>query len=138
MLAKYPYLEKKSKIFGRIKRPLVPIQVLKQISKKSRDWLDVDGVLADTGADITLFPRFVGEMVVGDITAGKYIEIKGVVPSAVLVAFTHKMKLRVAGREIETMAGIADSNDIPPILGRFDALDLFNVEYRKGRETVFG
>ncbi|MBL7170362.1 MAG: hypothetical protein ISS48_05080 [Candidatus Aenigmarchaeota archaeon] len=65
---------------------------------KNGEWVSVDEALADTGADITLLPRFIGEMVVEDITNGKYIEIKGVVPSAVLIAFIHVLKLRVAGK----------------------------------------
>jgi len=132
MPVKYPYLEKRSKILGRVKRPLVPIE----IEGKGR-WIPVDEVLVDTGADISLLPRSIGELAVGDIAKGKYVEIKGVVPSAVLVAFVHNMRLRVAGRVFETKVGIADSNDIPPILGRFKSLDLFGVEFRKGREMTF-
>ena len=130
---KYPYLEKRSKILGKVKRPLVPIEIA-----KGKEWIPVDEVLADTGADITLLPRSIGELVVDDdITKGKYVEIKGVVPSAVLIAFIHNLRLRVAGREFRAKVGIADSNDIPPLLGRFESLDLFGIEFRRGREIIF-
>ena len=129
---KYPYLEKRSKILGRVRRPLVPVEIA-----KGEEWIPVDEVLVDTGADITLFPRLIGELIVGDITKGKYVEIKGVVPSAALIAFIHNLRLRVAGKEFETKVGIADSNDIPPLLGRFESLDLFGIEFRRGREIIF-
>jgi hypothetical protein len=125
-------LEKRSKILGRVKRPLVPIEIA-----RGKEWIPVDEVLADTGADITLLPRFIGELVVDDITKGKYVEIKGVVPSAALIAFIHDLRLRVAGKVFKTKVGIADSNDIPPILGRFKSLDLFGIGFQKGREMIF-
>lgn len=129
---KYPYVEKRSKILGRVKRPLVPIEI-----EGNKGWVPVDEVLVDTGADISLLPRSIGELAVDDITKGEYVEIKGVVPSAVLIAFIHDLRLRVAGKVFKTKVGIADSNDIPPILGRFKSLDLFGIDFRNGREIIF-
>jgi hypothetical protein len=47
----FPYVEQESRIFGKVKRPLVSIDIL---SFLSGDWTSVDEVLADTGADITI------------------------------------------------------------------------------------
>jgi hypothetical protein len=106
-------------------------------SPAEKSWITIHDVLADTGADITVLPRYVGEIIVGEITVGRYAEIKGVEPSSVLIAFIHKLKLNVCGREFETNVAIADSNNVPPILGRFKVLDLFDVEFKKGKEVVF-
>ena len=131
---KFPYIEKESKILGKILRPLIRIEIF---SQERMDWETIDEVLVDTGADLCVIPRFLGEIIIGDITLGEYVEIKGVVPTSVLIAFVHKLKIRVAGKEFDTKVAIADSNDVPPILGRFLALDLFRLEFEKGKEITF-
>ncbi len=130
---KIPYSPGKSNIFGTILRPLVTIKVY---SKTKNTWIPVYDTLADTGADITLLPRYLGEMVVNDITSGRYVEIKGIVPNAVLIGFIHNIKLEVFRKEFETKVVIADTDDARPILGRVDGLDLFEVTYNKGKEVI--
>lgn len=131
---KYPYIEKESKILGKVLRPLIRIEIF---SKTKNDWEVIDNVLADTGADLTLIPRYFGEGLVEDITKGNYVEIKGVVPTSVLIAFVHTFKIKTANKEFEAKVAIADSNDVPPIFGRRNALDLFNIEFQKGKEIIF-
>ncbi len=131
---RFLYKEKESKILGAILRPLIKIEIF---SEKHKDWEIIDNVLIDTGADLTVLPRFIGESIISDITTGEYTEIKGIVPTSLLIAFVHKLKIKAAGREFETKAAIADSNDVPPILGRYGALDLFDLEFKKGKEAVF-
>ncbi len=131
---KFSYMEKESKILGKILRPLIEIEIFSQVRN---DWEVIEEVLVDTGADLTVIPRFIGESIISDITSGEYTEIKGIVPTSLLIAFIHKLKIKTAGKEFETKVAIADSNDVPPILGRYAALDLFNIEFRKGKEMIF-
>jgi len=42
----------------------------------------------------------------------------------------------VAGKEFETKVAIADSDETPVVLGRFEALDLFDAEFVNGRELI--
>ncbi len=58
-------------------------------------------------------------------------------PTSVLIAFVHMFKIKAANKEFEAKVAIADSNDVPPILGRDNALDLFNIEFKKGKEIIF-
>ena len=131
---RFSYKEKESKILGKILRPLVEIEIFSQIRD---DWEIVEEVLVDTGADISVLPRFIGEAIINDITTGEYIEIKGIVPTSILIGFIHTLKVKVAGKEFETKVAIADSNDVQPILGRYAALDLFGIEFKKGNEMIF-
>lgn len=128
---KIPYTPGKSRIFETILRPYVTIKIL---SRLKNEWIPIYETLADTGSDITLIPRYLGEMLVDDITKGDYVEIKGIVPNAVLIAYVHTLKLEVYRKELETKIAIADSDDVHPILGRVQGLDLFNVNFKKGRE----
>ena len=129
MEIEFPYRE--SDIFELVKRPRVKIKVF---SKLVNDWVTIDEVLADTGADFCVLPRYIGETLVQDITEGKYIEIKGVVPGARLIAYIHNLKIEIGERELVTVVAIADSDDVPPIMGRVKALDEFDVSFLGGEK----
>jgi hypothetical protein len=70
-----------------------------------------------------------------DVTKGKIQEIKGIVPFARLIVYIHELKFRINGREFELPVAIADSFDVPPILGRVKGLDLFDVDFKKGQKV---
>src|SRR3990167_7858507 len=57
-------------------------------------WLYFDDVVADTGADITLISKKLGEGVVNDIFAGAKASIKSVTPYE-LDVYVHNLRLRV-------------------------------------------
>src|SRR3989344_8627425 len=129
---KFPYIERESRIFGRILKPMIDIEIL---SKKYGVWYGLNEVLVDTGADITLIPKSVGEILVDDIVEGKKAAIKGITPFE-LIVYIHTLKLRVANKEFETRVAIAESDDVPAVLGRFEALDIFEAAFIKGKEVV--
>lgn len=132
-MLKIPYSPQESRIFGTIRRPLITMKIF---SETKEIWIPVYDTLADTGADITLIPRYLGEMIVDDITKGKHIEVKGIVPNAVLPGFIHTLKLEVFHKQFETKALIADTDDARPIFGRFNSLDLFEANFSKGTELI--
>ncbi|MEA3421462.1 MAG: hypothetical protein U9Q97_07295 [Acidobacteriota bacterium] len=129
----FDYGECDSGIFGKVKRPLISIDV------KSYDgeWIHLRGILADTGADISILPCDIGKLLVEDITKGKTIELRGIVPYAKLIVFIHDLRFRLNGEEFITPTAIAESNDVVPILGRTKGLDLFEVLFGKGRKISF-
>ena len=129
MEVEFPYEE--SNVFEGVKRPRIKLKVL---SGLAGDWVIVDEVLVDTGADFCVLPRCIGETIVRDITTGRYVEIKGVVPGARLIAYIHQLKIKIADLELETYVAIADSDDVPSIFGRVKALDLFDANFLKGEK----
>jgi len=76
-------------------------------------------------------------ILVKDITKGKTIELRGIVPYAKLIVFIHDICFRLNGEEFVTPTAIAESNDVVPILGRTKGLDLFEVLFTKGRKISF-
>lgn len=68
----------------------------------------------------------------GDITTGRYAEIKGIAPNAVLAGFIHDARMEIFHKEIDTKVIIGDSDDVRPVLGRFNGLDLFDITFSKG------
>lgn len=129
MEIEFPYVEEESGVFDSVKRPRVKMSALSELVS---DWITIDEVLADTGADFCVLPRYIGETLVTDMTTGKYAEIKGVIPGTIMVAYVHQINVKIGNFEFEAPVAIADSNDVPSILGRVDALDRFDVNFSKG------
>ena len=117
----FEYIEKESRIFGKIKRPLVTIEV----KTYSGEWLEIKEVLADTGADISILPRNMASLIIKDIEDGKTEEIKGIVPYSNLIVFIHDLTFMISGKVFTLPVAVADSDDVPPILGRAKGLDVF-------------
>ena len=127
----FPYSEEESDIFERVRRPRLKIKIF---SKVSDDWETIDEVLADTGADFCVLPRFIGNLLVEDITKGEYVEIKGVVPGVRLIAYLHELKVKIGGKEFIAPIALADSDDVPCIFGRVNALDVFDANFVRGEK----
>ena len=98
MEIEFPYTEEESRTFGVVKRPRM---LMKIFSRTRGIWVPIKETLVDTGADSTVLPRFIGELLVEDMTTGKYSEIKGVVPGSVLVAYIHELRIKVGDREFD-------------------------------------
>jgi hypothetical protein len=103
----------------------------------SHRYVLLEDVLVDSGADVSVVPRDVGEALWEDVTRGRYIEIQGIVPSTKLIAYLHPVKILLGSWAFNTQVAVADSNNVPPVLGRFQALDRFLLTMRNGREVAF-
>lgn len=122
----FRYQEGKSSLFETIKRPVIELEIY---SQKQQKWLHFEKVLADTGADICLLPRFIGNLLVEDIIQGVFKKIRGVVPNTFLEGYIHQLKIKIADKELIAPVFIADAEDVTPIFGRVNALDLFKAEF---------
>jgi len=54
-----------------------------------------------------------------------------------LISYIHHFKIKLGEKIFPVPVAVADSDNVPPILGRCKALDLFNVKFNKGREVIF-
>ena len=129
----FPHKEVKSAIFGSVKGPLIHLKVWSRVQRR---WLDLYDVLADTGADISLFPREVGEMILEKPKSGKLMEVQGVSPYARLQPHIHILTMAIGDMVFKAPVAIADASSVPPILGRVKGLDLFNASFQKGRRLI--
>ena len=127
----FPYRRRRSGLFGEARRPLVDLEAY---SKTTHRWILLEDLLADTGADVSILPRRLGILLVKDVQKGRPVPIRGVAPGAEISVFFHRVRFRFAGKEFPVLVAIADSDDVPPILGRVQGLDRFNAAFRKGRQ----
>ena len=126
----FNYKKQKSGLFGNVLRPIIELEAYSQVID---DWLVLENILADTGADISMLPRSIGEALVADITQARKAQIKGVVPRARVNVYIHTLKFRLNSKHFNLPVAIADSDSVPPILGRIKGLDLFNANFKKGK-----
>jgi len=128
-----PYSREESNVFVNILRPRLTISLYSEVFS---EWLTIEDVLADTGADISLLPKNLGILLVGNIRQGKKYRMIGLISDSVRYFYMHKLKARIGKKRFTGVFAIAAADDIPPTLGRFSALDKMNIEYSKGRQLV--
>ena len=130
MSSAYPYRGRGSPIFGKVLRPLVDFEVMSELTG---DWVRIEDALADTGADASVLPLHIGLLVVNKVASGKRYVVHGVVPGASLSVFLHEVDCRIGRRRFTAPILIADSMDVPAILGRAGAIDRWRATYAHGR-----
>jgi hypothetical protein len=128
-----PYSKESSNIFNKIRRPKLAISIYSRVMK---DWIRLENVLADTGADISVLPESLGILIVGKYKRGKRYDIIGLLPDNVASMHMHKLTIRLGDRLIRTDFAISNSDDIPPTLGRVNGLDKFDIRYQKGKQLI--
>ncbi|MCD6162293.1 MAG: hypothetical protein J7K40_07755 [candidate division Zixibacteria bacterium] len=128
-----PYVNEESNVFRMIKRPKLSMSIY---SKQFEQWIYVEDVLADTGADISVLPESMGILMVGDYRKGERFKITGLLPQNIANMYIHKLSIRIGSKVFRTRFAISNSNDIPPTLGRVGGLDKFDIQYKRGKTMV--
>ena len=128
-----PYVNEESNIFRTIRRPKLSISIYSRLLK---DWVKVEDVLADTGADISVLPESLGILMVGNYKRGVKFDITGLLPQNVASMYIHKLSIRLGGKTFRANFAISDSNDVPPTLGRVGGLDKLDIQYQRGKKLI--
>lgn len=93
-------------------------------------------MLVDSGADITLIPRRLGEFLGFSLDGEKIREIRGIGEGAIPYTI-RTMQIKIGEYFIQARIGITLIEEVPLILGRLDVFDHFNIEFRqKDRLTI--
>lgn len=123
----FPFEKKPSAVFGSVYRPVAPIQFW---SKAISGWSEVLMVV-DTGADYTMLPRYwaknLGINLEKDAVAFKTSGIGGEEKSY----FIKSWKVKLSTKEMIIPMGFLDRDDVPPLLGRQNFLELMSVTFNK-------
>ena len=128
-----PYVDEQSNVFNKIKRPKLSLSVY---SRCLKCWVKIEDVLADTGADISVLPRSLGILIVGDYKSGDKFKISGLLSKIATEMYIHKLSIKLAEKTMRTYFAISSTDDTPPTLGRVGGLDKFDIRYLRGREII--
>ncbi len=128
----FSFERKSSTIFGSVYRPVATVSFW---SKTFLRWLEITMVV-DTGADYTILPRYwaknLGINLQKEAMAYKTSGIGGEEKSY----FIQSWKVKLSIKEMIVPIGFLDRDDVPPLLGRQDFLELMSVTFDK-HHTIF-
>lgn len=131
MEIEFDFKEEQSRIFGPIIRPVARIILINRENEVP------EYVYVDSGADITLIPKSVGELLDFKIEKDDKIEeLKGIGEYGI-PAIIKKVKIRIGEKTIDARVAWSLIEDIPLLLGRMDVFKLFNISFEKEKKTVF-
>jgi hypothetical protein len=131
----FSYIETKHQLFKTIYRPMVRLALF---SNNYEKWVEIGNVLVDTGADVSIVPLPLGQILIPKIEQGVPMHIGGVLFSSKTVnAFLHNIKARIGTYSFQMPIAVSLSSVIPPILGRYEALDRFKLSLSYGKLIEF-
>ena len=124
----FPYEAKSSPIFGVVKRPVAYIRVF---SRKRKKWFEYT-MIVDTGADYTVFPFSVaGDLNIDIEKECEQYSTRGIGGSERVFIYKKKILIKIGDWEIKAPIGFLERDDIPPLLGRQECLDVFKVLFSR-------
>ncbi|MBI2136204.1 hypothetical protein HYU06_03975 [Candidatus Woesearchaeota archaeon] len=120
-----------SRIFGPILRPVARVFFINNNIEYP------EHVYVDSGADISLIPKSIGDIIGFVIEkTDKITEIKGVGERAVPIIIK-KIKLKIGDKVFDIRIAWALIEEVPLLLGRTDIFDLFDICFKKNKKTIF-
>jgi hypothetical protein len=128
-MIKFYYRDVKSPVFEKIKRPFANIC----IQSRSGKWIQFRPLI-DSGADITLIPHSLG-VYLGFEMEDKIVEFGGVTGRH-LPVIIKKIKIKIGDIESEPRVAWSLIEEAPPILGRLDIFNKFEITFKEDEGWV--
>ncbi len=131
MKVEFSFKKENSRIFGLIPRPVARIILINGNEQVP------EMVYVDSGADVTLIPRSVGELLNFKIEPDdKIVEIKGIGERGIPIVIK-RVKIKIGEKLIDARIAWSLIEEVPLLLGRVDIFKLFDITFEKERKTVF-
>jgi len=123
---KYQLRKERLKHFGSIFRPVVEVRLYGAVSVNEIFYVD-------SGADITIIPRSVGELLELVLKEEDIVDLYGIGESALSVAIK-SVDMEIAGKRFLARVGWALTERVPLLLGRLDVFNHFKIlfDIKKG------
>jgi len=125
----FRYREERSKILGKIRRPVAEVKILSLKGK----WVEFHPYI-DSGADITLIPYTLG-LYIGFKSPSQIVELYGAGSMGVPVEI-RRVKMRIGNVDLEPRVAWALIEETPPLLGRSEIFDKFNITFKEEEGIV--
>jgi len=89
-------------------------------------------MIVDTGADYTILPmKAAFDLMIDPGKECRKYSTRGVGGTENVYLYNKKMLIRIGESKTRIPLGFLERNDIPPLLGRHQCLDLFDVHFAK-------
>ena len=119
------YRKMKSRVLGEILRPVADIRLQTRKGK----WIKYEAFI-DSGADITIIPYSVGKYIGFEMKEENLVQFQGVAGKNIPTILT-KVRMRIGDVELEPRVAWALIEEAPPLLGRLDIFDRFNITFKE-------
>lgn len=111
-----------------IKRPVADVWL-----KKGKSWIEFHPYI-DSGADVTLIPLSLGELLGFKIETEKIEEIGGI-RGAIPVIYK-KWKIKIGGEILAILLAWTLIEEVPPLLGRADVFDRLKITFQQKDDKI--
>ena len=127
MRVDFPYAKEKSQLSGPILRPVARVILNDRIPNM---------MYVDSGADVTLLPKSVGELIGLKREKGeKPTSVKGIGKSHINILIRH-VTMTIGGSRFSARVAWSLIEDVPMLLGRLDVFSWFNILFRERKGIV--
>lgn len=114
---------------GTIKRPVADVFLKSQ----SNGWIEYHPYI-DSGADISIIPLSLGKLLGFHLDENQVEQIGGIRGSVPIIYISGIMK--IGSIESPTRLAWALIEDVPPLLGRADVFDHFEITFKQSLSTI--
>ena len=129
-MAEFPYRREKSNLFGMMYRPIASIHFIVNGNEI------IQFMYVDSGADITLIPKSVGELL--GFEAGDEIKEIYSVSGHKISVIIKNIDLRIGRHQFNARVAWSLQEDVPLLLGRLDIFDRFLIIFdESNKKTIF-
>ena len=126
----FPYRRERSKLFGKIYRPVVPVD----LRWEHGEWMN-QKMYIDSGADISLIPLKLGDSLGFDMI---YDDIKemNVIGYSTIPVIIENVNIKLCDVEFKARVAWSMIEDVPSLLGRMDIFDKFEIIFMQKEKNV--
>ncbi len=129
-MIEFEFKEETSHLFGTVLRPVADIFLRDAQGNKIITFFYID-----SGADMTLLPKQLGELLGFTINNEKIINIGGI-GNQKIPAILKKINLIFGDKSCEVTVAWALIEEVPPLLGRKDIFDKFNIVFDQRKRKI--
>ncbi|HEY9205730.1 MAG TPA: hypothetical protein VIO58_07385 [Candidatus Methanoperedens sp.] len=126
----FKFARENSSSLGFVYRPIAKVG----LKDANGDMFELS-MLVDSGADISILSKRIGDIMGVDVEQGEAKVFRGI--AGEMMAYVHKIPLFIDGKEVETRVAFALS-EVPNLLGRLDIFKNFEISFRKEEDFCFG
>lgn len=131
MEVEFSFRKERSDLFGSVWRPVARVIVIHRRRRIPQLFY------VDSGADVTLIPKSVGDLLGLTLASSQEIrEIKGIGERGVPIVI-RRLQLQVGSKVFPARVAWCLLEEVPLLLGRLDCFRLFTIAFRHNLATIF-
>lgn len=126
----FKYRKETSRSGLTVRRPVALVEFL----SKDHLWIPQE-LYIDSGADVTLLPYSVGDLLGFRMKPGEETEEIGGIAGKIPIVF-RQVKIKIDNYQLEIKMAWSLFEEVPPLLGRKDIFDSFEITFKQNQDLI--